>query len=177
MWIHNRSLCCGCNAGRTAGFDWESSQDSDTDWKDAWCRQTHTQKQASKHAVFTHEYWYIRCVYRRDTQPLQSNSGTWPRINPQHPAWFALLQTSSNNRALPWPHSICSWTAGLANKLPRRVEAGGRLSCWLICRVIGWERLKQPKDINISHPVGRWVKFHGVINSDWLSPEWRLVVW
>lgn len=167
--------------GRAQRFKQESSQDSLTDWIDRRCRQAQTFKYAPAYC-FNCGHWYIWgvcvCVLSRYTQTLLNPFSTIPKPGHQQTPTASMVYISaSTTEQCPDPHSICSWTAGLANKLPQRMEAGGRLSRWLICRVIAWERLKQPKDRNISHPVGGGVKFPGVINSDWLSPEWRLVVW
>lgn len=115
------------------------------------------------------------CAHWTHTHTLATHSLQFPNQatnktpTTQHGLHYCRLPATTE--WCPDPHSICSWTAGLANKPPQRMEAGGRLSYWLICRVIGWESLKQPKDINISHPVGRWGKFHGVINCWLIVPQ------
>ena len=129
---------------------------------------THTRTHTYTHyTVITRGYWYIWCVcvcvHWIQTRTLATHSLQFPdqatikTPTTQHGLHYCRLPATTER--CPDPHSICSWTAGLANKLPQRMEAGGRLSYWLICRVIGWEPLKQPKDINISHPVGRRGKF------------------
>lgn len=80
-YIHNRALYCGCCTGRTQGFEQEGSQDFGTDWRVAWCRQTHVHTHTNTHT------------------PLQSPHHTTNK--PPHQAWFTLLQTSSYNREMP----------------------------------------------------------------------------